>query len=32
MRRQWVWIVLIIGFLAGGETAWQIAAHAMKHL
>ena len=32
MRRQWVWIAFIIGFLAGGETAWQIAAHTMKHL
>jgi hypothetical protein len=32
MRRQWVWIAFIIGFLAGGETAWQIAANTMKHL
>ena len=32
MRRQWVWIAFIIGFLAGGEIAWQIAAHTMKHL
>jgi hypothetical protein len=32
MRRQWLWIAFIIGFLAGGETAWQIAAHTMKHL
>ena len=32
MRGQWVWIALIIGFLAGGETAWRIAAHTMTHL
>jgi hypothetical protein len=32
MRRQWVWVAFIIGFRAGGETAWRIAAHTMKHL